>query len=901
MDKYSYLSNGDVNAIETLYEQYKKDPESVDEGWQKFFQGFEFSKEDYSQDAASCDWLNDEFKVINLINAYRTRGHLFTRTNPVRTRRKYEPTLAIENFELKESDLDREFEAGSELGIGRSKLRDIISHLETTYCGSIGIEYTYIRKPEIQKWIRSQVETTKNIPNFSKEQKLEIFEKLNQASVFESFLHKKFVGQKRFSLEGGEALIPALDQIIENGADLGIKEFVLGMAHRGRLNVLTNIFNKTYEDVFTEFEGKEYEDNLFDGDVKYHLGYSADQKTNRGKDVHVTISPNPSHLEAVDPVVNGITRAKIDNYLHSEDAILPIQIHGDAAIAGQGVVYEVVQMAQLDGYRNGGTIHIVVNNQVGFTTNYIDARSSTYCTDVGKVTLSPVLHVNGDDIEAVALAANFCLEFRQKYKKDVFLDLLCYRKYGHNEGDEPRFTQPKLYDIIAKHPNPREIYLEQLFKEGVVDEAEAKKMQKDFQAMLSERLEESKQVEKATITNFLEHTWEGTRSSTEKDFDKSPKTAITKKVATELFDKMLTLPEDKKFFRKVQKLFNDRKKFVKEDRLDWALAETLAYASILHEGNDVRISGQDVERGTFSHRHAVLTLEEADGEYTPLKHLSDKQGDFHIYNSLLSEYGVLGFEYGYALASPNSLVIWEAQFGDFNNGAQIMIDQFISAAEDKWAVMNGLVMLLPHGYEGQGSEHSSARLERYLQLCAEDNIQIANCTTPANFFHLLRRQLARPFRKPLIVFTPKSLLRHPKCVSTLNDITTGGFNELLEYENNKAANKKLVFCSGKVYYDLLAKMEEKKVDNVNIVRVEQLYPFPEKQVKAMLKKYSKSERVIWLQEEPENMGAWSFIMQQAVAKDWTLSSIPASASPATGSSVRHEIRHNAMLNSVFEL
>ena len=518
--------------------------------------------------------------------------------------------------------------------------------------------------------------------------------KLSQAVVFEQFLHKKFVGQKRFSLEGGEALIPALDAIIELGANEGIEEFVVGMAHRGRLNVLANIFNKTYDAIFSEFEGKEYEDNLFDGDVKYHLGYSSDVVTDNGKQVKLTLSPNPSHLEAVDPVVQGIAKSKIDDYLHSADKIAPILIHGDASIAGQGIVYEVLQMAQLDAYHTGGTIHIVINNQIGFTTNYLDGRSSTYCTDVAKVTLCPVFHVNGDDVEAVVHTIKLALEYRNKFKKDVFVDLLCYRKYGHNEGDEPRFTQPILYKAIAKHKNPREIYLDRLVSNKIITQEDAKENEKVFNDMLQDRLTESKQIDKAYISNFLEATWKGIRPSEDKDFESSPETGYNKKRLLEISEKITDLSEDKAFFKKSRKLMLDRRKMIETDRLDWGMAELLAYSTLLDEGFPVRLSGQDVERGTFSHRHAVIKVEDSEEEFIPLNNISDKQAKFQVYNSLLSEYGVLGFEFGYSMASPNSLLIWEAQFGDFNNGAQIIIDQFISSAEDKWRSKSGLVMLL---------------------------------------------------------------------------------------------------------------------------------------------------------------------------------------------------------------
>lgn len=919
MDKFSYLSNADVSAVEDLYQRYIDNPESVEEGWAKFFAGFEFARKNYEEDdlkstsAASNGQtavfepnlnFDKEFKVLNLINGYRTRGHLFTKTNPVRDRRKYTPTLEIENFGLAQEDLKQKFKAGEEIGLSNASLQEIVDHLKETYCNSIGVEYRYIRKPNKVKWLEQRFEGNRNRPEFSDEEKKHMLHKLSQAVMFEQFLHKKFVGQKRFSLEGGEALIPALDAVIEMGAKMGIEEFVVGMAHRGRLNVLANIFNKTYDAIFSEFEGKEYEDNLFDGDVKYHLGYSCDIETDNGKNVKLTLSPNPSHLEAVDPVVEGIARAKVDEYLGSDDKIAPILIHGDASIAGQGIVYEVIQMANLDGYRTGGTIHIVINNQIGFTTNYLDGRSSTYCTDVGKVTLSPVFHVNGDDVEAVVHTIKMALEYRNKFKKDVFVDLLCYRKYGHNEGDEPRFTQPILYKVISKHKNPREIYLETLSKKGIISKEEAKEMTQTFNNMLQERLTDSKQIDKAKITNFLEDTWEGVRASSPEDFDESPETGFDKQQLIEIGKKVVHLSEDKAFFKKSRKLMEDRRKMIEDtEQLDWGTAEMLAYATLLEEGHSVRLSGQDVERGTFSHRHAVIKVEDSEEEFISLNHLSDKQAKFSIYNSLLSEYGVLGFEYGYSMAMPNALPIWEAQFGDFNNGAQIIIDQFLSSAEDKWRSKSGLVMLLPHGYEGQGAEHSSARLERYLTLCADYNMQVANCTTPANFFHILRRQLKREFRTPLVVMTPKSLLRHPEAISHLDELTSGKFKEIIDDElvDSKEV-KSVVCCSGKLFYELRKARDAKEIKDIAIVRIEQLYPFPQKQFDALMDKYEGSDSLTWIQEEPENMGAWRYIKTTTnQAEQWDVISRNASASPASGSSKVFANRQNKIIEQMLSL
>lgn len=904
MDKFSYMSNGDVNAIEALYQQYLQDAHSVDPGWQKFFEGFEFARANYEESGEVPENLQREFKVITLINGYRTRGHLFTKTNPVRERRKYDPTLEIENFGLAQADLEVVFQAGEEVGLGPAKLKDIVAHLEATYCGSIGVEYMYIRKPTKLKWLQQRMDFQLTQHSFSKEQQLQILRKLNQAVAFESFLHTKFVGQKRFSLEGAESLIPALDAVIEFGAEMGIEEFVVGMAHRGRLNVLSNIFNKTNSEIFSEFEGREYEDSLFDGDVKYHLGYSCSIKTDSGKDVNMVLSPNPSHLEAVDPVVEGIARAKIDQKYNGDNSKLaPILIHGDAAIAAQGVVYEVIQMSQLEGYKTGGTVHIVINNQIGFTTNYLDARSSTYCTDVGKVTLSPVFHVNGDDAEAVVHTIQMALEYRQQFKQDVFVDLLCYRKYGHNEGDEPRFTQPLLYKAIKAHPNPREIYAQQLTDSGVIAPEEAGQMAKEIKDYLQGHYDESKKLDKATITSFMESEWEGIVKATPEDATKAVKTAVTRKTLLSIGEKITNVPADKQFFKKLLRILDDRKKMLVEDRLDWGMAELLAYGTLLNEGHNIRFSGQDVERGTFSHRHAILKVEASEEEYNPLNHISDKQGEMMIYNSLLSEYGVLGYEFGYSLATPQTLTIWEAQFGDFFNGAQIMVDQFISAAEDKWNIYSGLIMLLPHGYEGQGAEHSSARMERFLQQCADHNMECFNITTPGNFFHALRRQLKRKFRKPMVVFTPKKLLRYHKAVSTVDELAKGTFQLVIDDEQADAANvEKVVLCTGKFYYDILEEREKLgSSDSLAVVRVEQIYPLPEQEIRDLVtKKYANAKSVVWAQEEPENMGAWTYMLSNLRDLDIQVAARNCSAATASGSSKRYAQRQQAILDAIFD-
>lgn len=901
MDKVSYVGNADVNAIDHLYKEYLKDPKSVDIGWQKFFEGFDFARTSYEDGGDIPENFKKEFKVINLIDAYRNRGHLFTKTNPVRERRTYSPTLDIANFGLEEADLDTMFQAGEEIGIGTATLRDIIKDLEDTYCQSIGIEYMYMREPEHIKWFKNTIEL-KNRPKIDVNKKKEIYRKLAITTGFESFLGKKFVGQKRFSVEGLEVLVPALDALVQKGSNIGVEQFVVGMAHRGRLNTLTNVFEKRPRDIFSEFEGKEFEiDERFDGDVKYHQGFTSFVKAENGNDLTLTLSPNPSHLEAVNPVVEGIARAKVDNVLGSDiKKVCPVLIHGDAAIAGQGVVYETIQMATLDGYKTGGTIHIVTNNQVGFTTNYLDARSSTYCTDVAKTTLSPVFHVNADDVEAVVQVMEMAMEYRQHFNSDIFIDLLGYRKYGHNEGDEPKFTQPTLYNIIAKHPNPTAIYQKQLETEGVLTKADAKKIIDDYNEFLENEYAESKKREKALVYDFLSDAWQGFRHGRDEDFLQSPETGVDKKTLLELGRKLSTLPEGKKYFRKIAKIFKDRLASIEEDRLDWGAAEMLAYATLLTEGHPVRLTGQDVERGTFSHRHAVVKTEENEEEVVTLNMLSDDQAQFSIYNSLLSEYGVLGYEYGYSLACPTGLTIWEAQFGDFYNGAQIMVDQFITAGEDKWSTQSGLVMLLPHGYEGQGAEHSSGRMERFLQQCADNNIQVCNTSTPANHFHLLRRQLKREFRKPLVVFSPKMLLRHPKAVSALDEMATGRFQEVLDDPTAKVDNiDTVVFCSGKFYYEAKDKAEELGVDNMAFVRIEQLYPLPKTQIDAILAKYKNATDILWAQEEPANMGAWTYMAMSLRELNLTGICRRPSAAAAEGSHDLHKRRLERLFNELF--
>lgn len=908
MDKLTYLSNADSGYIDSLYQAYKEDPNAIDASWQKFFEGFEFGQTSEGTTVPeTSEQAIKEINVLNMIHGYRDRGHLFTETNPVRERRKYFPGKELETFGLSEADLDTVFNAGVEIGLGPAKLRDIRQFIEDTYCRSIGAEFRYIRNPEKIKFLQDKIEADRNTPNFNLDDKKRILKKLNEAVIFESFLGTKFLGQKRFSLEGAESLIPALDSVIQKGSSLGIEEFVVGMAHRGRLNVLTNIMGKSYKTIFSEFEGKMYETDpeiQFGGDVKYHLGFSSDITSQDGKNIHLSLAPNPSHLETVDGVAEGMVRSKIDlKYSGDSSKIAPILIHGDAAIAAQGIVYETIQMSKLDGYKTGGTIHIVINNQVGFTTNYKDARSSTYCTDIAKVTLSPVFHVNGDDVEALVYAINIAVEYRQKYKTDVFIDLLGYRRFGHNEADEPKFTQPSLYKLIEKHPNTLAIYVKKLVDEGTIDIDFAKLLEKDFRNVLQERLDEAKKVEQISDERpMFAGAWKGLRPAKSADVEVEINTKVSKELFISLAKELNTLPKDKKFFRKITKVFDDRLKMIDSDKYDWAMGELMAYATLLNEDYRVRISGQDVQRGTFSHRHAVVTLEDSDETYTPLAKLNGGNR-FNIYNSLLSEYAVLAFEYGYSSVNPNSLTIWEAQFGDFANGAQIVFDQYISSGETKWKRSNGLVMLLPHGMEGQGPEHSSCRIERYLELCANNNMIVANCTTPANYFHLLRRQLHREFRKPLVVATPKSLLRYPKAVSSITDFTENNFQEIIDDQNVTAKSvKRVILCSGKLYYDLLEKQETDKRKDIALVRVEQLFPIAHKQIEALQKKYAKAE-FVWVQEENENMGAWPFYSRKfrGTSLDLNVIARPESGSPATGYMKHHQAQQTEIINKAFEI
>ncbi|HWB27311.1 MAG TPA: 2-oxoglutarate dehydrogenase E1 component [Chitinophagaceae bacterium] len=919
MKDFSYITSSHPAFIENLYQDFLKNPESVDTELKKFFEGFDFAVSTHAANGngsangtlaatapppdAAKDWMR-EIRVYRLILGYRNKGHLIALTNPIRQRKDRGANLDLSFFGLGEEDMDKIFNAGNLIGLGPTTLRNILTHLKNCYASHVGIEFKYVSDQKKIDWLTNEMER-KFTNQLSIEKKKRILEKLNQGVIFEKFLHTKYIGQKRFSLEGGETTIAALDEIINVAAEHDVHEVVIGMAHRGRLNVLANIMGKTYSQIFSEFEGTaKLDQTMGSGDVKYHMGYGSEVTTTGGKTVHLKLMPNPSHLEAVDPVVVGFARAKADILYNSDyDKILPILIHGDASLAGQGIVYEVLQMSDLKGYLTGGTMHFVINNQIGFTTDFDDARSSDYCTSLASAVHAPVLHVNGDDPEAVIKCVQIATRYRQNFNSDIFIDMVCYRRHGHNEGDDPKFTQPHLYALIDKHPNPREVYTSYLLANGEADAKElAKSMEKKFWGDLQERLDEVKQNPLPYNYQQPELVWKSLRKATNEDFDHSPITAISEANFKKVFDAIMTWPENFTPLKKVEKIILDKVKlYNNENKVDWATGELMAYGSLLLDGSDVRMSGQDVQRGTFSHRHAVLRDENTDESYNRLSRIDGATGKFRIFNSLLSEYGVLGFEYGYAMANPNALVLWEAQFGDFCNGAQTMIDQFITAGEQKWNRMNGITMLLPHGYEGQGPEHSSARMERFLQMCAELNIVVTNITTAANFFHALRRQLAWPFRKPMVDFSPKANLRHPGSYSPVSEFTSGGFREVID-DNfaDTAGVKKVLFCSGKIYFDLAEKQLKDGRKDVAVVRLEQIYPLPVKQLEELYKKYGRSVW-FWVQEEPLNMGAASFLQMNLKQINFGVISRNASAATATGYAKVHKQEQDEIVETAFSI
>jgi len=967
----SFLYGGNAAYIEELYADYQNDPASVSEDWRAFFAALKDNAADVKKNAAGASWrkkdwpitpngelvsafdgdwgqveqrietkvkakaaeggvtlteaqihqaTRDSVRAIMMIRAYRMRGHLHADLDPLGLANPLEDynELSPEAYGFTEADFDRPIFIDNVLGLETATIRQMLEILRRTYCSTLGVEFMHISNPEEKAWIQERIEGPDKGVTFTPNGKRAILQKLIEAEGFEQFLDVKYKGTKRFGLDGGESLIPALEQIIKRGGQMGLKEIVLGMAHRGRLNVLSQVMGKPHRAIFHEFKGGSFapDDVEGSGDVKYHLGASSDREFD-GNKVHLSLTANPSHLEIVDPVVMGKARAKQDQLfgrkredivpLHERAKVMPLLIHGDAAFAGQGVVAECFGLSGLRGHRVAGTVHFIINNQIGFTTNPRFSRSSPYPSDVAKMIEAPIFHVNGDDPEAVVYAAKVATEFRMTFHKPVVVDMFCYRRFGHNEGDEPAFTQPIMYKKIRSHPTTIEIYSKKLIKEGLVTEEDVERMKADWRAHLEAEFEAG-QSYRPNKADWLDGAWSGLRTADNEDEQRRGKTAVPMKTLKEIGKKLTEVPENFEVHRTIRRFLDNRRKMIETgEGIDWATAEALAFGSILLEGNPVRLSGQDSERGTFSQRHSVLYDQRDESRYISLNHLGPQQSYYEVINSMLSEEAVLGFEYGYSLAEPKALVLWEAQFGDFANGAQVVFDQFISSGERKWLRMSGLVCLLPHGYEGQGPEHSSARLERFLQMCAEDNMQVANCTTPANYFHILRRQLKRDFRKPLILMTPKSLLRHKRCVSTLAEMSgESSFHRLLwddaEYLKDQPIKlvkdskiRRVIMCSGKVYYDLYEEREKRGINDIYLLRIEQLYPFPAKALINELSRFRNAE-MVWCQEEPKNMGAWSFIDPYL---EWVLQHIdakhqrvrytgrPAAASPATGLMSKH--------------
>jgi 2-oxoglutarate dehydrogenase E1 component len=937
----TFLSGANAPYLAELYRRYVENPSSVDRSWASFFKDLRDEAKVVLAEARGATWAArpsfidgnggaapapamrpeavrgrldlsspevraatlDTVRALMLIRVYRVRGHLMANFDPLGLEgRRYHPELDPEHYGFTEADYDRPIFLDNVLGLETATLRQILEILRATYCGSIGVEFMHIQHPDEKAWIQHRIESIRNQTQFTRLGKRTILERLIEAEEFERFLHVKFTGTKRFGLDGGEAAVPAIEQIVKRGCQLGVKEVVIGMAHRGRLNVLANIMKKPYVAILSEFQGHaaRAEDVQGSGDVKYHLGTSVDRVFD-GEEIHLSLSANPSHLEAVDPVVLGKVRAKQTQRGDSQRGqVVGILLHGDAAMAGQGLVAETFGLSELRGYRVGGTIHFVINNQIGFTTSPAYSRSSPYPSDVAKIVQAPIFHVNGDDPEAVVHVSRIAMEFRQEFKRDVVIDMFCYRRFGHNEADEPSFTQPIMYRTIAKHPSTRQLYAERLVEEGAVSRDEVDAIGEECRARLNEAFEAAAAF-RPNKADWLQGKWAGLKTLIGEEELREDETSVSIDMLRLVGRAISAPPQNVNVNRKIGRLLDGRREMIESGRnIDWGMGEALAFGTLLGEGVAVRLSGQDSGRGTFSHRHAVLVDQETEERYIPLNHISDSQALFEVIDSPLSEASVLGFEYGYSLVEPDTLVIWEAQFGDFANGAQVIIDQFIASGESKWLRLSGLVMLLPHGYEGQGPEHSSARPERYLQLCAEDNIQVVNCTTPANFFHVLRRQIRRNYRKPLVVFSPKSLLRHKLAVSHLDEFGPGSrfLRTISEREPlvEDAKVRRVVFCSGKVYYDLARDREQRGIDDVAIVRVEQLYPWPRLRITAEIQRYANAE-VVWCQEEPANMGAWTFVLPRFVSILEELKRtriLPtyvgrgAAASPATGLLKAHE-------------
>lgn len=906
MEKFTYLNRPNLEYLETQYEEFKKNPDGLDSEWRMFFEGVEFSQ----NLGGAKGFSSQELNVYNLIETYRSYGHLKAKLDPLGMNSRPSQVLELKRFGLSEKDLGKTFQIGSVVGLGAATLKNIIAHLEKVYCQTLTVQVAECR-PEVRDWFRHELEKSTPSMQLSTEDRKEIYRQLARTESLEKFLHTRYVGAKRFSIEGGDALIPMLETLVRLGTGLKVEELVIGMAHRGRLNVLANFMDKAIDVIFSEFEGTAFLDFGYDGDVKYHLGYSNDKQTPNGP-CHVSLAFNPSHLEAVNPVVLGMARAKQRRRQDTKERkkVLPVLIHGDAAFAGQGVVAETLQMSQLPGYRVGGTIHIITNNQIGFTTDPKDSRTSLYSSDASKTIKTPVILVNGDDVEASVRAAHMALRFRQEFGEDVVIDLICYRRFGHNEGDEPAFTQPLMYEKIKTHPTLAKIYAERLAKEGLMTIEESDRFFKEKIDNLQSILDQTRKNPAVVKPDAYRGAWQGLRRGTLEDFTKSSTTAVSPQTLAPVVKALSEEPAQINLNPKIAKLIHTRRDLMQSNKIDWALGELLAYGTLCVEGTPVRLSGQDCKRGTFTHRQSVYFDAKTGAEHCPLATLNPEKGEFVVYNSLLSEMAVLGFEYGNSCSDPTYLTVWEAQFGDFANGAQIIIDQFISSGEEKWVRVSGLVMLLPHGYEGGGPEHSSARLERFLQLCAQANMQVVNITTPANFFHALRRQVRRDFRKPLIVMSPKSLLRHPKVVSDMKELTSGHFKEVIAdpHVSDLRSVETLILCTGKIYYELEAHREQKKIGNeVAIVRLEQIYPFPQAQLTALLNGAQKLKKVIWAQEEPRNMGAWTFVqshlgeLMDLLGKKITVEyrGRPDKASPAVGSAKIHDKEQNKLIESCF--
>ncbi len=914
MNPVNVSERANASLVEEYYQRWLDNPDSVDPTWRAFFQGFTLASDGKAVSATpAAGAVVDSVKqsgVYYLISTYRAIGHIQAHVNPLEVAPPpASPKLALATFRLSDADLDTAFDVGNFRGGGQMKLRDIVEGLRETYSGHVGVEYAHIQDQDCRRWLQERIETTRLRPKFTKPQKVRILRRVHKAELFEKFLHTKYVGQKRFSLEGGETIIAALDAVIDHSPESGIEEIVMGMAHRGRLNVLCSILRKSFDQLFEQFSENYIPDTVAgDGDVKYHLGYESVLTTTSGKKVEVRLAANPSHLEIVNPVVEGKARARqrIRGDTTERRRVMPLLIHGDAAIAGQGIVSETLQFSQLPGYRTGGTLHFVINNQIGFTTDPADSRSTRYCTDIAKSIEAPIFHVNGDDPEAVCMIAQLAVDFRVKFRRDVFIDMYCYRRHGHNETDEPSFTQPVMYKLIAGHELVSALYTKTLIEAGSITATEGDAIKTEYSNALDENLAKAKAREAAKAekrkSSVTANPFKGSTAIFQPEYSHAAiDTSATPADIDRVFAGLTTVPANFKVHPKIQRFIEARANARKNGGpFDWGMGEALAFGTLLLDGKPVRVSGQDSERGTFTHRHAVFNDVETGAKYTPLNHVAEQQAKFCVYNSLLSEAAVLGFDYGYSLDYPDMLCVWEAQFGDFANGAQVVIDQFLAAGESKWQRSSSIVLLLPHGYEGQGPEHSSARLERFLQLCAEDNIQVANLTTPAQFFHVLRRQMKREFRKPLIVMSPKSLLRHPSAVSKLDDFTQGRFEEIVD-DATVANADRVILCSGKVYYDLIDYREKNQAANTAIVRVEQLYPLHKERLAELAQKYANA-KLVWCQEEPENMGAGRWIAPQLEAifgRKPLYAGRDAASSPAVGLLAMHRVQLNKFLKQAF--